>query len=351
MIASNGIVIKNIFVMLAYAYKCLRHDGIAKLDTEKIDHVENLLARLLHDGLSHLVKQGLHRDYQTIEEDLSTARGRILLGDTIRHRVNRRLHLACETDHLTSNTLFNRILKSAAIILMNCHDVSEDIRVKLRHLLSAFDDIDPINLGTVNWQRLHINRCTPTYELLLNVSWMVHTGLIQNEAEGRVRLENLFNDEKLYRLYERFILNYFQIHHPHLHPRSKVILWDLPAQDPSLPLPKMQCDVMLTHNNHVLIIDAKFYAKSFQSHYGKDTFLSGNLYQIMSYVTNYQAMASQSRVSGMLLYAQTTGVIQPNHAFNIHGHDYAVRTLDLGKEFPKIRSQLDGIANKLMLER
>ena len=48
-------------------------------------------------------------------------------------------------------------------------------------------------------------------------------------------------------------------------------------------------------------------------------------------------------VSGMLLYAQTDEVVQPNHVYHMSGNKITVRTLDLNLPFSDIAKQLDGI--------
>ncbi|WP_330377202.1 hypothetical protein [Cellulosilyticum ruminicola] len=48
----------------------------------------------------------------------------------------------------------------------------------------------------------------------------------------------------------------------------------------------------------------------------------------------------------MLLYAKTDEVVYPNHEYKMSGNSIAVRTLDLDKDFPEIRKQLDGIVEK-----
>lgn len=85
--------------------------------------------------------------------------------------------------------------------------------------------------------------------------------------------------------------------------------------------------------------------KSFTGHqyFDKQTILSGNLYQIHTYVMNAeQHHATKGKVDGMLLYAQTQSDIQPYlHFLNSQGNRFMVRTLDLNQQFDKIKEALD----------
>ena len=99
----------------------------------------------------------------------------------------------------------------------------------------------------------------------------------------------------------------------------------------------MQTDVTLEYEGKVLIIDAKFYSKIISGRWS-ETVSSANLYQIFTYVKNYDGDAS-----GMLLYAGTEEKIQPDVVYSMSGNSIAVKTLDLYCEFEEIKKQLDGI--------
>ena len=51
-------------------------------------------------------------------------------------------------------------------------------------------------------------------------------------------------------------------------------------------LPVMQSDIMLSYEDKVLIIDAKYYSHTMQVQYDKHTLHSNNLYQIFTDVKN-----------------------------------------------------------------
>lgn len=51
-------------------------------------------------------------------------------------------------------------------------------------------------------------------------------------------------------------------------------------------------------------------------------------------------------VSGMLLYARTDELIQPDNTYRMSGNKISVRTLDLNREFPEIKNQLYAIVEE-----
>lgn len=113
-------------------------------------------------------------------------------------------------------------------------------------------------------------------------------------------------------------------------------------------LPVMQSDIMLTKDDTVLIIDAKYYTHTTQTQYDVHTLHSGNLYQIFTYVKNKDTGFGDKphTVSGMLLYAATDEAIQPDNSYQMSGNKISVRTLDLNQEFSEIATQLNTIVDE-----
>lgn len=100
----------------------------------------------------------------------------------------------------------------------------------------------------------------------------------------------------------------------------------------------------------VLIIDAKYYAHNMQVQYDAYSVHSGNLYQIFTYVKNKTAELNdpEKTVSGMLLYAKTDDMTQPDGMYKMTGNTIGVETLDLNCDFPAIASQLNAIVERYL---
>jgi 5-methylcytosine-specific restriction enzyme subunit McrC len=184
--------------------------------------------------------------------------------------------------------------------------------------------------------------------LLLSICQLVVEGMLITTESGEHRLAQFIDDQRLHRLYEKFILEYYAQEHNELEARASQIPWALDDGMGTL-LPVMQSDITLTDKRDpgcVLIIDAKFYAHATQGQYGSRTVHSANLYQIFTYVKNCEAGFGERphEVGGMLLYARTNEAVQPNQSYKMSGSRIEVRTLDLNQEFVEIAAQLDGIA-------
>ena len=207
-----------------------------------------------------------------------------------------------------------------------------------------FADVDPIDLHTVNWN-VQYNRNNQTYRMLISICYLVFKGLLQTQSDGTTKLMDFIDEQRMHRLYEKFLLEYFRREHPSLKASASQIDWALDDGVGTM-LPIMQSDIMLEKDSKVLIIDAKYYTRTTQSLYDSHTLISANLYQIFTYVKNKAEENKDAGcvVSGMLLYAATEEAIQPDETYQMSGNQISVRTLDLNREFDKIAKQLDEIA-------
>jgi 5-methylcytosine-specific restriction enzyme subunit McrC len=186
--------------------------------------------------------------------------------------------------------------------------------------------------------------------MLISICRLIVEGMLITNETGDYKLASFIDEQRMSRLYEKFILEYYRQKFPELSVNASKIPWALDDGSRRDMLPSMQSDITLQKGNKVLIIDAKYYNHSTQVQFGKNTIHSHNLYQIFTYVKNmdYSFGKTEHTVSGMLLYAKTNDEIQPDRSksYIMHGNEIYVRTLDLYKNFSSISEQLDDIAVK-----
>ena len=328
--------------MLAYAFQVLNENGYKDIETEQFDNVGELCAAILAKGVALQLKRGLGKEYIPQTEPLSSLRGKIDIAESIKTQSMLRKQLVCTYDEFTVNSYMNRILKSTMELLIRS-DISKARKKELRKLLVFFGDVEPLNVYDINW-RLQYNRNNQSYRMLISICHLVVKGLLQSNATGSTKLMDFLDEQRMCRLYEKFILEYYRKEHPEIKASASQIPWQL-DDDFSSMLPVMQTDIMLSKGNTVLIIDAKYYGHTTQSQYGVHTLHSGNLYQVFTYVKNKDAEFGDEphAVSGMLLYAQTDETVQPNHVYHMSGNQITVRTLNLNLPFKEIAAQLDEI--------
>ena len=339
--------IQNIYYMLAYAFQVLNEQGYRNIATEDFDNTAELCAAILIRGTSIQIKRGLGKEYIPRTEALSSLRGKIDITESIKTQALQRKQLVCSYDEFSVNSYMNRIIKSTMQLLLRV-DITKARKKELRKLLVFFDDVDVIDLYSVNWN-MQYNRNNQTYRMLISICYLVVKGLLQTQSDGTTKLMDFLDEQRMHRLYEKFILEYYRREYPQITANASQIPWQL-DDDMNAMLPVMQTDIMLSHGDKTLIIDAKYYAHSTQIQYDKHTLHSGNMYQIFTYVKNKEVELADRphEVSGMLLYAKTDEDIYPENEYRMSGNKIEVRTLDLDGDFTKIRSQLDEIVKKYL---
>lgn len=341
----NSIFIKNIYYMLSYAFTTLSQGGYDDIAAEEFENLHNLFAAILAKGIGRQLKQGLYRQYGNRKEDLPLVRGKIDMPGTIRNRLARKRIVASEYDELSENNLLNQILKTTARLLIQHKDVEQEHKDELKKEMLFFSNVDEIDPKRIRWRDIRFQRNSATYQMLIGLCHLVLEGMLLTTDAGEHRLAEFMDDQRLSRLYEKFILGYYQQEHPQLKATAPRIPWVLDDGIDTL-LPVMQSDIVLTQGSKVLIIDAKFYTHIVQTHLEKQTLHSANLYQIFTYVKNKEETLKNKphEVSGMLLYARTDEEITPDQDYQMSGNRISVKTLDLNQSFSVIAGQLDAIA-------
>ena len=342
----RSIVIQNVYVMLAYAFRAIKAKSISRVGRENFDNLHDLLAEILIRGMNSQIKRGLHQDYLSRTEELSTVRGRIDIAQTVNRRAHSRGRVVCNFDEYLPDTPHNQALKSAISLLIRRGNISRARQVSLRRLLPYLEDVALVPPTSVRWDELHYHRANASYRLLLGVCELIVLGLLPNEDDGDMKLESWFSDEAMSTLYERFLREYFVLHHPELSPSALLIDWAVSDGIASglHQLPKMRTDLTLRKGANRLIIDAKYYGKSMQTNRfsAKSTVNSANLYQILTYVKN-EDIKQTGNVAGLLLYAKTDGFEQPELDVVVQGSRIGAQTLDLNKPWVEVRAELDAL--------
>ena len=345
MIKNKSIFIKNIYYMLSYAFTTLNQSNFEDVATEEFENMHNLFAAILAKGIGQQLKQGLYREYLNKRENMAAMRGKIDMSGTIKNKIARQQILSCEYDDLSENNLLNQILKTTVMILLRHSKVDAEYKNALKKEMLFFSNVDTIEPASIRWSSIRFQRNNQTYRMLVSICQLILEGMLLTTEQGEYKLASFVDEQRMCRLYEKIILEYYSKKFPAISVSATQIPWAL-DDGIGMMLPMMQSDITLSHGNEVLIIDAKYYSHTTQVQYDVHTLHSGNLYQIFTYIKNRDSEFGEKphRVSGMLLYAKTDETIQPDNEYRMSGNKISVRTLDLNCEFPVIAAQLNSIA-------
>lgn len=339
--------VKNIYWMLAYAFRTLNEKYIEeRIRCEEFDNIYDLLCVMLSQGISKQIKRGLNKEYILKSEYTLSLKGKINVSKSINLNTLSNKKMYCEYDEYSENSYMNRILKTAAIELIRSNRIKMDKRKnELKKVMLYFNNISMIDRKSINWNTLRYNRNNKTYKILMNISYLILEGLIVNNNNGKEEFAKFIDDQKMHRLYEKFILEYFRYHYPEFSAGLPPIKWKVEENSYIDLLPKMQTDIVLKNDGKELIIDAKYYSKILQYNPMFDTTSIRNrdLYQIFTYVKN-EDIKRDGSILGMLLYAKTYEDDIGWQEQKIDGNTIVITCLDLEQDFDNIKQQLDDIA-------
>ena len=341
MTEDKGILILNIYYMLAYAFQELRKNNYAEVDKEIFEDIYDLFAELLARGISYQLKQGLYKEYIPKDDSLQTVRGKIDINGTINNRLHDSRRIHCDFDELSENNIYNQILLTTAMILIKHSEVKKDKKAKLKQLMLFFQNVNPVDIHAIRWKALRFDRNNRNYRMLLYICYFIINEWLLTTENGQFKMPE-FSDDHMCRLFERFVLEYYKKHHPEVKANAAQIGWNIVEEptDTSI-LPIMQSDIVLTLGERTLIIDTKYYSKIMQEQYDKKTLRNSHLYQIRTYVDEYDR-EHRHNVDGMLLYAKTKEEdFEDAQITHRDGYSLLIRTLDLNTKFENIKKRLD----------
>ncbi len=343
-----AVPIQNVYYLLCYAW-----DKLGALDTTDVgalsgDRVENLLAKVLHDGVAHLMRRGLDRGYLPFEQEGRQLRGKVLLVETAQRLLLHQGRVACLTDELSHDVQHNRVLKAAMRELAYLPSIDRHLNHGLKDLCRRLYDVSDVELGAGAFRSLQLSQNLVRYAFLVEVARLVSDSLLPDQAgRGRVFRRFTASDQQMGMLFQAFVKNFLIREQRQFRVTSPKVSWAVAEAKSSDRrwLPEMQTDVALFRPGQTVLIEAKCYASSLQQrNEGASKLISEHLYQLLTYLTHY-GQASGTAPVGMLLYAGL-GPGESLH-YELGGHLVLVRNLNLDQPWEQIHSDLLGLAAEL----
>lgn len=340
--STSLIPIENIYFLFCYAWNRFDEAQSVTLGGESSPDLPNLLARVLLSGTRSLLRRGLDRGYQLLEDEIATVRGHIDLATTLRLQARNVRRLHCEFDELSHDVLHNQILKASLKRLAQAPMLAPELAHDLRILVQRLPGVTDIRLTRSAFARVQLHRNNAYYDLMLNVAELAFDSLLPAPGgEGFVFHDVLRDERKMARVFEEFVRNFYRAEQRTFTVEPLTIQWDATPLTSSEvgKLPGMRVDVFLRGQARKIIIDTKYYADALQSFHGGQSFHSANLYQLFSYLKNAAgADPAFTSAEGMLLYPQVLNTLDAS--FQIQGHQIKIATVDLAQPSQMIQKRL-----------
>ena len=234
MIKDKSILINNIYHMLAYAFQTLNQENYEDVAVESFEEMYDLLAAILAKGIGVQLKQGLYREYINRQEELPV------------------------------------------MLLLRNARVKTEYKDDLKKKMLFFSNVDMLEPTSIKWSVIRFQRNNQTYRMLISICQLIIEGMLITTDAGDYKLATFVDEQRMCRLYEKFILEYYSKHFPELSVSVSQIPWSVDDGIRTM-LPVMQSDIHLQKGNTVLIIDAKYYSHTTQTQYDKHTIHSNNM--------------------------------------------------------------------------
>ena len=145
-------------------------------------------------------------------------------------------------------------------------------------------------------------------------------------------------------VFEEFVRKFYYLEQNDYSVRRNNIAWSAShmTDADAAYLPVMKTDICLESDKQNIIIDTKFYTKTFSSNFGSRKIHSSDLYQLYAYLRNAEVKLEGTQVlAGMLLYPTTDEDVVLNYVFS--KHPVRVATVDLSASWPTIHTRLLGL--------
>ena len=213
--------------MLSYAFTTLNQGGYEDVATEEFENIHNLFAAILAKGIGKQLKQGLYREYLNRKDDITVVRGNIDMPGTIRNRLSRKQVLTCEYDELSENNLFNQILKTTVMLLLRHARVDQEHKNDLKKEMLFFSNVDTIDPTAIRWAAIRFQRNNSTYRMLISLCQLILDGMLLTTDSGEFKLASFVDEQRMNRLYEKFILEYYAKECPWVTATASQIPWAL----------------------------------------------------------------------------------------------------------------------------
>jgi 5-methylcytosine-specific restriction enzyme subunit McrC len=346
--ATGGIPIRNLWHMLLYAWNEVVLKNQWAAEAEMAPSLDALLASILANLVHQRLRIGLGRSYTNEARLLRGIRGRVDFTTSLKRLAFENGQAHCRYQIYSHNAPKNQIIRSTLARLVQTGQFGTDrkradeLRHKLRRLTRYLDGVDLIELKTAFIRRQQIGRNDADYRVMLAICELLLQREMPTEATGSHKLPGLDRDAlTLYRIYERFVANFYKFHLLEWTVTSQAQLsWHMTKT--SNYMPTMSPDLILQRrtSGRMVVLDTKFTANSLiLGRWGNYVFDSSHLYQLYAYLRSQEHLSEFHRcASGILLYPTVHENI--SETVELQGHQIRFVTVNLSDRWEKIESQL-----------
>ena len=296
---------------------------ITKVDVGRVSLLDVFIRTFLDETLS-IVKQGLRSGYGTVEDNLTSVKGKICFSEQIRRNLIHKERMCVAYDVFHADRPENKLLKSTLMYLSSkTHSLKN--KKDIKELLRVFADISPSVNHDADFSKVVLDKNTVSYTMALRLAQVFLQGKSFTSFSGSsVSLAVLFPMERLFEAYMAAVLKraFASVGASVSVQDARYHLFDSPEKfslRPDLVITKKNGDVFIVDTKWKLLYDDP------RANYGIS---QSDMYQMYAYHKKYEDHGL--RVKGvLLLYPATDVPIAPPPFTDQSGVAVAVHFVDM----------------------
>jgi 5-methylcytosine-specific restriction enzyme subunit McrC len=328
--------------MVLYAFNKVKSNEIKNDKSFEDDYtVSDVLIDLFINEVTQIVKKGLYRNYNEINEESLFIKGKI---DVKRSFKSFTIKKNIIHDEYNSENGVNLILKYTLNNLL-FSNIRDKHKKKIKVVYPFFQDVPYKEISDGLYKNLILNKANNFYDFAIKLSVFINKKVIPSDRLGKKAFIDIAEDnETMSMIYEEFLRNFYRLYTDYV-VSSKIYDWylmPLETSDMSL-LPKLKTDIEIIINNETkILIDAKYYKNALSSRYELNKFNSANMYQMNTYLEHNSTF---KYLRGILLYP-CVGYYFDEKYLRKGQYTLEFRTIDLNQDWEKIENGLLQIINE-----
>jgi 5-methylcytosine-specific restriction enzyme subunit McrC len=320
---------------LCYAFGILEEQGPADVESMPESEIADLFAEVLCSGIDRMVRRGIHRDYVEHREESRTIRGRIdFAASTSRLLLNNAM-AAVTTSELSLDVLPNQILKTTLTYLRSMSRIGLSSLEKVASTLVLLREVSEIRLTRAAFCRVQIHGNNRTYRFLLDVCELIFEALMIAPDGQDCSFSSFIRDEvRMRRVWEQFLRNFYRANLDGYIEGRRSYPW---LAESLLGLPTLHTDITLCKENRVIILDAKYTARTLVStQYDSAKLDPSHVNQMFAYAMNMPGNWGERHAG--LIYPMTDVDLRKRYVMDTC--TLWAWTVDLSKAWEDVRRQL-----------
>lgn len=337
---------KNIYYMLSYVWDDINLFKHGIINVNDDFSAAEMMADLFLYYTNRYLQRGIVHDYIEQEEEIRGIKGKINFNQTLNQLSLQNAKIVCNFDEYVINNRINQIIKSVALLLYRSSGVTSSRRIKLNMFLHQLNNVDFIELPQQCFQieftkhNLHAKHLMDVCQLILKQR------VFSDENKNIDFLEVYDNENEFAILFEKFVFKFLKSKITKEVKYQKNLVWNISGSDSSW-LPKMKIDILIEDDHTVYILDTKysryFYSTQVFDNTVSERLITGHLYQVNAYLTNYQTLKNKI---GILVYPKpfTTKMVDLKYHFKdnsaLLNNQLRIKTIDLEADWQEIETQI-----------